>query len=72
MKRYSAVIAAAYVAGILSLTACTGYEDETGTTGAEERQLDDAAAAFDAAQIEYEAAIQIAEPRPSAAADEEH
>jgi len=37
MKRYSAVIAAAYVAGILSLTACTGYEDETGTTGAEER-----------------------------------
>ncbi|WP_299324443.1 hypothetical protein [Parasphingopyxis sp.] len=64
-------IAAALVTGALVLTACSaGAEDETGLTGAEERQLDEAAAALDEAQAEYEAAIQAAEPEPQAETEE--
>lgn len=43
---------------LVSLAACSGTGDEAGLTSAEDQQLDEAAAALDEAQEEYEAAIQ--------------
>ena len=50
---------------IVSLTivaACSAGGDEAGLTPAEDRQLDEAAAALDEAQAEYETAIEEAQP----------
>ncbi|MGJ8537465.1 MAG: hypothetical protein ACSHW2_09955 [Parasphingopyxis sp.] len=48
------------------LAACGGPDGASGTTSAEERQLDEAAAALDEAQADYEAAIQAPDPSMSA------
>ena len=54
---------------MIGLSACSAADEDTdGLTRAEERELDEAAAALDAAQAEYEAAIQSAEPVPEEAA----
>lgn len=50
------------VAATILLAACSGPEGESGTTSAEERQLDEAAAALDEAQADYEAAVQMPDP----------
>ncbi|MEO1167568.1 MAG: hypothetical protein AAFW97_02535 [Pseudomonadota bacterium] len=71
MRRFSMAIPAACGAAVLCLTACSGASDETGITSAEERELDEAAAALDEAQAEYEAAIQAAEPDPQAPPESE-
>lgn len=46
------------IVSLVSLAACSGGGDEAGLTSAEDQQLDEAAAALDEAQEEYEAAIQ--------------
>lgn len=60
------------LAGALLLAACGGTDDEAGITSTEERQLDDAAAALDDAQAEYEAAIQTPAPESSEEPNAEH
>lgn len=57
---------------IILLTACANGEDDAGITSAEERQLDEAAAALDETQADYEAAIQTPDPEPAAQGDAEH
>ncbi|MEM8695825.1 MAG: hypothetical protein AAGE05_07355 [Pseudomonadota bacterium] len=62
MTRYATASTLAALA--VSLVACGNADGQSGTTRAEERQLDEAAAALDEAQAEYESAIQAAEPDP--------
>lgn len=69
MQKSHILISAMLVA---PLAACGGAEDESGTTSAEERQLDEAAAALDEAQAEYETAIRTADPEPADAGEAEH
>ncbi|QLC25100.1 hypothetical protein HFP57_08730 [Parasphingopyxis algicola] len=57
---------------VAPLAACGGTQGESGTTSTEERQLDEAAAALDEAQAEYETAIRTPEPEPADPGDEEH
>lgn len=52
------------IAGLAVLAACSSGDNQAGTTSAEERQLDEAAAALDEAQAEYESAIQAAQTDP--------
>ncbi|MGP1352311.1 MAG: hypothetical protein ACTS1Z_03240 [Parasphingopyxis sp.] len=69
MRRVSMAIMGACGAAMIGLSACSAADgDAEGLTRAEERELDEAAAALDAAQAEYEAAIQSAEPVPEEAA----
>ncbi|RED17597.1 hypothetical protein [Parasphingopyxis lamellibrachiae] len=58
-------IVAPFAAAIL-LAACGSPDGDSGMTSAEERQLDEAAAALDEAQADYEAAIQAPDPTASA------
>lgn len=51
----------------ICLSACGAAGDQQGLTSAEERELDEAAAALDEAQAEYEAALQ----QPTAETDRE-
>jgi len=64
--------AALSLAAIILLTGCASPEEETGVTSAEERQLDEAAAALDEAQADYEAAIQTPDPEPAGEDEAEH
>lgn len=50
---------------IILLSACGSPDTQSGTTSAEERQLDEAAAALDATQADYESALQTGEPDPA-------
>lgn len=50
------------MAAIILLAACGSPEGEAGITSSEERQLDEAAAALDETQADYEAAIQTPDP----------
>lgn len=59
------------LAAIILLTGCASPEEETGISSAEERQLDEAAAALDDAQADYEAAIQTPGPDPVSETEDE-
>lgn len=59
------------IASLVLLVACSGGGDETALTSAEDRQLDEAAAALDEAQQDYETAIQSAPPDAEATDQEE-
>lgn len=50
------------LASIILLAACGSPDAQSETTGAEERELDEAAAALDATQADYQNALQTAEP----------
>ena len=50
------------LASVILLAACGSSDAQSGTTSAEERQLDEAAAALDATQSDYQNALQAAEP----------
>lgn len=54
-------------AAAICLSACGSADDQQGLTSTEERELDEAAAALDEAQAEYEAALQ----QPPAETDRE-
>jgi hypothetical protein len=59
------------IASLVTLVACSGGGDEPGLTSAEDRQLDEAAAALDEAQQDYESAIQSAQTDEQATAQDE-
>jgi major membrane immunogen (membrane-anchored lipoprotein) len=59
------------MAAIVLLAACGSSEGESGTTSAEEQQLDNAAAALDEAQADYEAAIQTPDAETAAETEDE-
>ena len=59
------------IASLVTLVACSGGGDEQGLTSAEDRQLDEAAAALDEAQQDYESAIQSAQTDEQATAQDE-
>lgn len=50
------------LASIILLAACGSPDSQSETTDAEERELDEAAAALDATQADYQNALQTAEP----------
>ena len=56
---------------IILPAACGSPDAQSGTTSAEERQLDEAAAALDATQADYETALQTAEPDPADGEEED-
>jgi uncharacterized lipoprotein len=57
------------LATAILLAACGSQESQEGITSAEENQLDEAAAALDQAQAEYEVAVQSPDPEPAADPD---
>lgn len=58
------------VAAVALVGACGAENGEQGLTSAEERELDEAAAALDEAQIEYENALQSPDQQASGEAEE--
>ena len=55
----------------MALGGCGDANDEAALTSTENRELDEAAAALDAAQAEYEAAIQTPPPQSADDSDTE-